>query len=157
MNGKFSILTYGCQMNENDSEWISGILNRQGYNRAEKLDEANLILINTCSIRDKAEHKMFSKLGQLSLLKKKNPDLKIGVCGCVAQRMGKAILQRAPTVDFIFGTQNIGKLPELLQQIETRGSSLVDVEPVPFDWDANAPVIRQSKIKAYVTVSVGCN
>lgn len=144
-------------MNENDSEWISGILVRQGYDQARNLNEADLILLNTCSIRDKAEHKMFSKLGQLSLMKKKNPDLKIGVCGCVAQRMGKAILSRAPNVDFIFGTQNIGKLPELLQQIETRGSSIVDVEPVPFDWDANTPIIRHSKIKAYVTVSVGCN
>lgn len=157
MSSKFSILTYGCQMNENDSEWISGILDRLGYERAGDPGDADLILLNTCSIRDKAEQKMFSKLGQLSLLKDKKPNLKIGVCGCVAQRMGSTIVKRAPSVDLVFGTQNIGKLPEFLDRMEARGSSMVDVEPVPFDWDADTPVIRQSTIKAYVTVSVGCN
>ena len=157
MSGKYSILTYGCQMNENDSEWISGILHRDGYSRADSASDADLILLNTCSIRDKADHKMFSDLGRLSLLKKENPNLKIGVCGCVAQRMGAEIVRRAPFVDLVFGTQNIAKLPELLGRMQDRGKGVVDIEPVPFDWDADTPVIRQSKIKAFVTVSVGCN
>ncbi|MFQ5912906.1 MAG: tRNA (N6-isopentenyl adenosine(37)-C2)-methylthiotransferase MiaB [Nitrospinota bacterium] len=157
MSQKFSILTFGCQMNENDSEWISGILHRQGYDPADNLSEADLVLVNTCSVRDKAEHKMFSKLGQLSRLKKKNPSLKIGVCGCVAQRMGKEIVRRAPAVDLVFGTQNIRRLPDLLGRLEERGAGVVDTEPIPFDWDADTPVIRRSRIKAFVTVSVGCN
>ncbi|MBI2881804.1 MAG: tRNA (N6-isopentenyl adenosine(37)-C2)-methylthiotransferase MiaB [Candidatus Tectomicrobia bacterium] len=157
MNRKFSILTYGCQMNENDSEWISGILQGEGYDPAEDLSQADLILVNTCSIRDKAEQKIFSKLGQLAGLKKKNPALQIGVCGCVAQRMGDQIVRRAPAVDLVFGTQNISKLPDLLGRLAERVGSVVDIEPVPFDWGADTPVIRQNKIKAFVTVSVGCN
>jgi tRNA-2-methylthio-N6-dimethylallyladenosine synthase len=157
MGQKFSILTYGCQMNDNDSECISGILDDRGYDQTTDLAEADLILVNTCSIRDKAEQKMFSKLGQLAILKQRNPSLKIGVCGCVAQRMGKKIVQRAPAVDLVFGTQNIRKLPDLLDQMQVRTRSVVDIEPIPFDWDADTPVIRQNKIKAYVTVSVGCN
>ncbi|MFQ5693213.1 MAG: tRNA (N6-isopentenyl adenosine(37)-C2)-methylthiotransferase MiaB [Nitrospinota bacterium] len=157
MGRKFSILTYGCQMNENDSEWISGILHREGYDQAESLSKADLILVNTCSIRDKAEQKVYSKLGQLAALKAQNPNLKIAVCGCVAQRLGKDVVRRAPVVDLVFGTQNIGRLPELLGQLEAGGRSVVDIEPVPFDWDADTPVIRQNKIKAFVTVSVGCN
>ena len=160
MSGKYSILTYGCQMNENDSEWISGILHQDGYSRADNASDADLILLNTCSIRDKAEHKMFSDLGRLALLKKENPNLKIGVCGCVAQRIGAEIVRRAPFVDLVFGTQNIAKLPDLLGQMQDRGDrgkSVVDIEPVPFDWDADTPAIRKSKLKAFVTVSVGCN
>ncbi len=157
MGQKFSILTYGCQMNENDSEYISGILDDIGYDQTTNLTEADLILVNTCSIRDKAEQKMFSKLGQLAMLKQRNPSLKIGVCGCVAQRMGDEIVQRAPAVDLVFGTQNIRKLPDLLDQVQVRTRSVVDIEPIPFDWDADTPVIRQNKIKAFVTVSVGCN
>ena len=100
---------------------------------------------------------MFSKLGQLSILKSKNPNLKIGVCGCVAQRMGTEIVRRAPFVDLVFGTQNIAKLPDLLGRMWEGGKSVVDIEPIPSDWDADTPVIRQSKLKAFVTVSVGCN
>ena len=157
MGRRFSVLTYGCQMNENDSEWISGILHREGYDKTDNLSEADLILVNTCSIRDKAEQKMFSKLGQLSALKEKNPNLKIGVCGCVAQRMGSGIVRRAPNVDLVFGTQNIRKLPDFLGRLEEGGASVVDIEPVPSDWDADTPIIRQSKVKAFVTVSVGCD
>ncbi len=157
MGRRFSVLTYGCQMNENDSEWISGILHREGYDKTDNLSEADLILVNTCSIRDKAEQKMFSKLGQLSALKEKNPNLKIGVCGCVAQRMGSGIVRRAPNVDLVFGTQNIQKLPDFLGRLEEGGASVVDIEPVPSDWDADTPIIRQSKVEAFVTVSVGCD
>src|SRR3989304_1777413 len=101
---KLHLITYGCQMNEYDSERVAGLLGRQQYELTDREDEAALILINTCAIREKAEEKVFSRLGQLRGLKQKNPGLVIGVMGCMAQLQQSAILERAPAGDLGFGS-----------------------------------------------------
>src|SRR3990167_3470399 len=99
---KVYIHTYGCQMNEHDSEKIAGILAGVGFAKADEPGEADLILLNTCSIREKSEQKVFSEIGRLKRLKIKNPNLIIGVCGCIAQREKEKIIERAPEVDIVF-------------------------------------------------------
>ncbi|HEX9861126.1 MAG TPA: tRNA (N6-isopentenyl adenosine(37)-C2)-methylthiotransferase MiaB, partial [Nitrospirota bacterium] len=102
----FRVLTFGCQMNEHDSEKMAGVLAAEGYKKASEGEEPSIILINTCSIREKAEQKFYSELGKLKKLKKENPNLVIAVSGCIAQQEGNNILKRAPHVDLIFGNQN---------------------------------------------------
>src|SRR5258708_9887639 len=107
----FFIETWGCQMNDLDSQRLSGNLKLRGYRRVEDQAEAGLILLNTCSIREKSEHKVFSRLGELRELKlERRGDLRIGVCGCVAQQEGESIRERAPAVDFVMGPGNVGYL-----------------------------------------------
>src|SRR5438132_3082526 len=113
MTKTFFIETWGCQMNDLDSQRISGSLKLRGYKRVESESEADLILLNTCSIRDKSEQKVFSELGRLREMKKERP-LQIGVCGCVAQQEGEHILDRAPFVDFVMGPGNVGYIDEIL-------------------------------------------
>src|SRR5438128_12517112 len=114
MNTYF-IETWGCQMNDLDSQRLSGALKLRGYRRVEDEREAGLILLNTCSIREKSEHKVFSRLGELRELKATRGELRIGVCGCVAQQEGQQILERAPWVDFVMGPGNVGHLDLLLE------------------------------------------
>ena len=109
---KVHVQTWGCQMNEYDTDKMLGVL-KQDYVFTEHPEEADLILLNTCSVREKAEHKVFSQLGKLRKLQAQKPNLRIGVGGCVAQQEGKAILQRARNVDLVFGTDNLYDLPEL--------------------------------------------
>ena len=111
------IKTFGCQMNEYDSEKVLALLS-DGYRPVETPEEATVAFINTCSVRDKAEHKLYSLLGRLRDLKNDNPDLVIGVGGCVAQQEGKAIISRSPTVDFVVGTHNLSLVPSLIKQAQ---------------------------------------
>ncbi len=157
MGKKYTIITYGCQMNKYDSERISGILESQDFEPTDDASQADLILLNTCSIREKSEQKVYSQIGRLRALKAKNPGLRIGVCGCVATRVGEEIIRKAPAVDLVFGTKNISKLPELLGRLEVEGQAISDVEAVPFDWDIDTPILRQGHLKAFVSVSTGCN
>ncbi|MBI3031707.1 MAG: tRNA (N6-isopentenyl adenosine(37)-C2)-methylthiotransferase MiaB, partial [Candidatus Rokubacteria bacterium] len=113
---KLHLITYGCQMNEYDSERVAGLLGQQQYELTDREDEADLILINTCAIREKAEDKVFSRLGQLRGLKQKNPGLVIGVMGCMAQLQQSAILERAPAVDLVFGSPAISRVGELVER-----------------------------------------
>ena len=113
------IKTFGCQMNEYDSEKMIGVLAPNGYTITKQHEEADLIILNTCSIREKAENKVFSELGRVKKLKSVNPNLKIGVGGCVAQQKGAYILQRSSNVDFVFGTDNFFELPEILKKISS--------------------------------------
>lgn len=155
---KAALVTFGCQMNKYDSEVIEGLLDEAGYAATDEIGEADLILLNTCSIRAKAEQKLFSQLGHLRLLKAENPDLMIGVCGCVAQREGETILKRAPFVDLVFGTQNIIRLPELLTQRELTGVPVADVTPAPpREQDYDLPIRRTSDLQAWVTIMTGCD
>lgn len=155
---KAAILTFGCQMNKYDSEVISGLLDGEGYASTDDLSEADLILVNTCSIRAKAEQKLYSQLGQLKKLKAERPDLMIGVCGCVAQREGEAILERAPYVDLVFGARNITRMPSLLAERSLRGVSVADVTPAPPDEaDYDLPIKRTSELQAWVTIMTGCD
>lgn len=155
MSGKFRIFTYGCQMNRYDTETITGYLEEEGYEEAEASEEADLILLNTCSIRDKAEQKVYSQLGRLEKLKASKPDLKIGVCGCFATRDGEAIAKRRKSVDLVFGTQNIAKLPILLE--EMREGRVVDAAPIPPDFTELAPIERGGGLNAFVSIARGCD
>ncbi len=154
---RFLIDTWGCQMNAHDSEKIAGILASLGYERTLDPREAELILLNTCTVREKAAEKVFSRLGELRHLKLSNPDLLIGVCGCVAQQEGEAIFRRAPYVDLIMGPRTISRLAQLIEtaRLDGRSISLARADdPVEFP---SSTTLRGSGSKAYVTVMEGCN
>jgi tRNA-2-methylthio-N6-dimethylallyladenosine synthase len=147
----YFIETWGCQMNELDSERLSGNLKLRGYRRIEDETQADLILLNTCSVRDKAEQKVFSRLGRLRELKRET-GAKIGVCGCVAQQEGERILERAPWVDFVMGPGNVGHLDEVLEQ----GRRVAIEFPEDRNYDAFA-IDRAHPTKAWITIIEGCN
>ena len=151
MNTYF-IETWGCQMNDLDSQRLSGALKLRGWRRVDDEREAELILLNTCSIREKSEHKVFSRLGELRELKQERSALQIGVCGCVAQQEGERIRERAPWVDFVMGPGNVGYLDEVLS-----GAKRVAVDfPEDRRYDFLA-LDRPSATKAQVTIMEGCN
>jgi tRNA-2-methylthio-N6-dimethylallyladenosine synthase len=149
----YFIETWGCQMNDLDSQRLSGGLKLRGYRRVEDEREASLILLNTCSIREKSEHKVFSRLGELRELKQElGGELRIGVCGCVAQQEGERIRARAPWVDFVMGPGNVGYLDEVLS-----GAKAVAVD---FPEDRRYDYLsldRPSATKGQVTIIEGCN
>ena len=151
MTKTFFIETWGCQMNELDTERLSGNLKLRGYRRVARKEEAGLILLNTCSVRDKAEQKVFSELGRLRELKR-DRDVKIGVAGCVAQQEGESILSRAPWVDFVMGPGNVGYLDEILDH----GMSVAVEFPEDRKYDY-LNIDRGSATKAWVTIIEGCN
>jgi len=152
-----TVITYGCQMNKYESERMAGILTGLGYEMTDEVQGADLVLLNTCSIRDKAEQKVYSQLGQLRWLKRQNPQLIIGVCGCVAQQEGERIQQRVPYVDLVFGPQNIPKLPTLLNQVQSHRQQISDLADNPL-WDEQLfPVRRDHPFQAWVTVMQGCD
>lgn len=152
-----TVITYGCQMNKYESERMAGILIGLGYEMTDEVQGADLVLLNTCSIRDKAEQKVYSQLGQLRWLKRHNPQLIIGVCGCVAQQEGERIQQRVPYVDLVFGPQNIPKLPTLLSQVQSHRRQISDLADNPL-WDEQLfPLRRDHPFQAWVTVMQGCD
>jgi tRNA-2-methylthio-N6-dimethylallyladenosine synthase len=160
MNTKYLYLhTIGCQMNVYDSEQIAMRLAPLGYEQTASMDGADLIIINTCSIRAKAEQKAFSLLGRLARMKRSKRRLIIGVGGCVAQQEGKKILERMPAIDLVFGTQAIDRLPRLIQQIEARRCRLVDVDmdevPDIPEFFSGPRIERQ--ITKFVTIMRGCD
>ena len=154
---RFLIETWGCQMNVHDSEKMAGILGPLGYEPTTDAGLADLILLNTCSVREKAAEKVFSRLGQLRGLKELNSGLVIAVCGCVAQQEGEAIFRRAPYVDLVMGPRNISRLGALLEEARREGRSISlarDEDPIPLPTSAAA---RGAGPRAYVTVMEGCN
>jgi tRNA-2-methylthio-N6-dimethylallyladenosine synthase len=153
MEKRVYIRTFGCQMNVHDSEKMLGILERQGYIPTDDALKADLIIFNTCSIRQKAEQKFYSELGRVKSYKKKRPALKIAVGGCTAQQEGGNIFRRAPYVDFVFGPQNLHILSGL-----PRGSiNAVSVHDNPFIAQDELPQKRTGGVKAWVTIMYGCN
>lgn len=156
--GKLVFLeTFGCQMNESDSERMLGVLKGLSYARTKDPSEADLILINTCSIRDKAEQKVYSTLGRYKSLKKERPGLVIGVAGCVAQQEGEKLLKRAPHLDIVFGPHNVHKLKELLLQADS-GRKIVVTEQTeeisPEEYGIEPVELDE---KAFVSIMRGCN
>ena len=156
---RYFIQTWGCQMNFHDSEKLSGILEEKGYTRALSLPEADILLLNTCSIREKAAEKVFSHLGALRPLRERRPELIIGLCGCVAQQEGKRVFRRSDLVDFILGPRAIESLPALLVQAsQRRRARLADLESredsIRFD---GTRARRAPGPRAYLTVMEGCN
>ncbi len=155
----FFIHTYGCQMNEEDSEKISGMLKLMDYQRTEEKDLADLIIFNTCCVRENAELKVFGNLWILKKAKEKNPDLIIAVCGCMMQQKGMAqnIIKTFPFVDIIFGTHNSYMLPEYLNMVKQQGKSIVEIWDKEKDIVEGLPIDRASGIKGFVTIMYGCN
>jgi tRNA-2-methylthio-N6-dimethylallyladenosine synthase len=153
------IQTYGCQMNQHDSERILRVLGRREYTLTESADDADLILLNTCSVRDKAEQKVYSALGRWRELKEQKRELIIGVGGCVAQQEGEALLRRVPYLDLVFGTHNIHKLPELIEHVEALGGRPVELDfyrdPAYMEGPSTGPAVQGPK--AFVTIMQGCN
>lgn len=155
----FSILTYGCQMNEEDSEKLSGMLKRIGYTKTEDIKKASIILFNTCCVRENAENKVFGNLGRIKKLKEKNKDLIVGICGCMMQQKGMAdkVLSKFPFVNIIFGTHNAYKFPEYLNRVKTEGVQVKEILNKETDIVEGIPVDRESSVKAFVTIMYGCN
>lgn len=153
----FHIITFGCQMNEHDSERMAGILEQQGYRAADAVDDADMVILNTCSIREKAEQKFYSELGRLRNLKKANPGMKIAVAGCIAQQEGEGILSRASYVDMIFGPSDIGRLSMIAIQEEDRKAPVVNVSGDPEYHRKRIPAVRSDGLKAWVSIMYGCD
>ena len=155
---KLYIKTMGCQMNEYDSEKMADVLREShGYELTDSPDKADLLLMNTCSIREKAQEKVFSELGRWRMLKEKNPGVKIGVGGCVASQEGEGISQRAPFVDVVFGPQTLHRLPALITDAGAKSSSVIDVSFPEIEKFDRLPEPRAEGPTAFVSVMEGCS
>jgi tRNA-2-methylthio-N6-dimethylallyladenosine synthase len=152
---KLHLITYGCQMNEYDSERVAGLLKSRQYELTEDEREADVILLNTCAIREKAEDKVFSKLGQLRALKQRRPDLIVGVMGCMAQLHQAAIQRRAPIVDLVFGSPAIARVGDLVEAVRQGQRPVLETGEAPLVKITARPP-SASRLKAYVTVMEGC-
>lgn len=155
----FCITTYGCQMNEEDSEKLSGMLKAQGYSRTENKKEADIIIFNTCCVRENAELKVYGNIGALKKMKSDNPNLIIAICGCMMQQEGMAenIIKKYPFVDIIFGTHNSYKFPEYLNRVKQEGRSIIEITNKEEGIVEGIPIDRESSIKALVSIMYGCN
>lgn len=156
MSKKVYIETLGCQMNKSDSEKILGILETLGYKETPEKEEADLLIMNTCSIRAASENKAFSHLGIWKKLKVNKPNLKIAVCGCIAQQTKEKIFKRAPQVDLIFGTNNIEELPELIKQLEEK-DKVCSVHKIPYKSEENFYSRREEGLSAWLPIIEGCD
>ena len=158
MSPKLFIKTFGCQMNEYDSQKMLDVLHEaQGFVLTENAEEADVLLLNTCSIREKAQEKVFSQLGRWRPWKEKNPNLMIGVGGCVASQEGNAIRERAPFVDVVFGPQTLHRLPEMLEEAKRTGKPVVDVSFPEIEKFDRLPEPRAEGPTAYVSIMEGCS
>jgi len=156
---KYFMITYGCQMNEHDSEVMAGILEEMGYRPAEQKEDADIILINTCCVRETAENKVYGLLGQLRKLKMNRPDLIVGVGGCMTQQEAvvQKIKNRFPYVDLIFGTRNLPQLKELIKRASVGQRTVVELLDRSSSVPEGLPIKRVSGVKAWVVITYGCN
>src|SRR6187402_2560534 len=158
MQKKIYIKTFGCQMNEYDSDKMVDVLNASdGLIKTDTPEDADVILLNTCSVREKAQEKVFSDLGRLRELKLLKPDLMIGVGGCVASQEGDAIIKRAPYVDLVFGPQTLHRLPEMLKQRHATGRSQVDISFPEIEKFDHMPPAKVEGASAFVSIMEGCS
>src|SRR4249920_2919616 len=156
--GKVFLRTFGCQMNEYDSEKIAGILREaEGLEPTARPEDADLIVFNTCSVREKAQEKVFADLGRVKHLKRDNPNLMIAVGGCVASQEGPAIVERAPYVDVVFGPQTLHRLPQLLARRRLTGEAQVDISFPAIEKFDHLPAARVAGASAFVSIMEGCS
>lgn len=155
----YYIETWGCQMNEEDSEKLSGMLKNIGYSKIDKREDADIIIFNTCAVRENAELKVYGNLGALKKLKEQRPNLIIAVCGCMMQQKGVAenLIKKYPFVDIVFGTHNSYKFPEYLNRVKQEGKSVIEILDKEEGIVEGIPVDRESSVKAFVTIMYGCN
>ncbi len=159
LNKKYFVKTYGCQMNEHDSENIKAILEQMSYTETDDMENADLILLNTCAIRENAHNKVFGMIGRIKNLKEKNPNLIAGICGCMAQEevVVNEILEKYNFLDIVFGTHNIHNLPNILYTAVNKKDLEVEVLSIEGEVIENIPVKRDSKYKAWVNIMYGCD
>ncbi|MGH9294610.1 MAG: MiaB/RimO family radical SAM methylthiotransferase, partial [Acidimicrobiales bacterium] len=159
---RFLVRTFGCQMNEHDSGRIAQILRADGMERTESLEDADVVVLNTCCIRQNADDKLYGNLGQLASLQAARPDLQIAVGGCLAQKDRQLVLERAPHVQAVFGTHNVGRVAELLRAAQEGGEPVVEILDAPRPEDGtdfpSAMAVRSDLAHAaWVTIQVGCD
>ncbi|WP_177503912.1 tRNA (N6-isopentenyl adenosine(37)-C2)-methylthiotransferase MiaB [Anaerosinus sp.] len=152
-----SFLTYGCQMNENDSERLAGQLKNIGYEKQDDLSLADLIIVNTCCVRESAENKIYGKIGDLKRLKTANPNLIIGITGCMAQKDGDAILKKASHVDFVMGTNKIHEISNIIAEVEQSHGRVVNIIQGDQEMPGDLPTIRNGSISTWIPIMYGCN
>ncbi|GAA0992009.1 tRNA-2-methylthio-N6-dimethylallyladenosine synthase [Subtercola frigoramans] len=152
----YEVRTYGCQMNVHDSERLSGSLEAAGYIRAES-GEADVVVINTCAVRENADNKLYGNLGYLASVKKRHEGMQIAVGGCLAQKDKSVILSKAPWVDVVFGTHNMGALPSLLERARHNGEAQLEILDSLETFPSTLPTKRDSSYSGWVSISVGCN
>ncbi|MEI2787188.1 MAG: tRNA (N6-isopentenyl adenosine(37)-C2)-methylthiotransferase MiaB [Candidatus Nanopelagicales bacterium] len=157
MSRTYQVRTYGCQMNVHDSERLSGLLEESGYTQASEGQTPDLIVFNTCAVRENADNRLYGNLGHLRPLKVANPDLQIAVGGCLAQKDKSLIVDKAPWVDVVFGTHNLGSLPDLLDRARVRHEAQVEILQQLDEFPSNLPTRRESAFSGWVAISVGCN
>ncbi|MFM8468041.1 MAG: tRNA (N6-isopentenyl adenosine(37)-C2)-methylthiotransferase MiaB [Oxalobacteraceae bacterium] len=158
MQKKLFIKTFGCQMNEYDSAKMADVLREaEGIVKTDTPEDADIILFNTCSVREKAQEKVFSDLGRVRELKQKNPDLIIGVGGCVASQEGETIVKRAPYVDVVFGPQTLHRLPEMLHARRAKGRAQIDISFPEIEKFDHLPPARVEGVSAFVSIMEGCS
>jgi tRNA-2-methylthio-N6-dimethylallyladenosine synthase len=150
------IKTFGCQMNKHDSERMLALLEECGYQETKRWEEADVILVNTCTVREKPEQKAYSILGRFQQLKEQNPDAIIGIAGCVAQQRGEELLARMPTLDFVLGPGKIHKLPEILREVE-KGERRTCSVGFENGCPVNLPIPHTEQLRSYVTIMQGCD
>ncbi|MBF4161664.1 tRNA (N6-isopentenyl adenosine(37)-C2)-methylthiotransferase MiaB [Nocardioides acrostichi] len=153
----YEVRTYGCQMNVHDSERLSGLLEDAGYASAGEGEQADVVVFNTCAVRENADNKLYGNLGHLAPLKASNPGMQIAVGGCLAQKDRDTITSKAPYVDVVFGTHNIGSLPALLERARVQQEAQVEILESLEVFPSTLPTRRESAYAAWVSVSVGCN
>lgn len=153
----YEVRTYGCQMNVHDSERITGMLEAEGYVAVSSGSTPDLIVFNTCAVRENADNKLYGNLSHLVPLKEANPGLQIAVGGCLAQKDQGEILRKSPVVDVVFGTHNLGSLPTLLERARIEKESQVEIAEALVEFPSALPTKRDASYSAWVSVSVGCN
>ena len=153
----YEVRTYGCQMNVHDSERLTGLLEEAGYVAAPADDQADVVVFNTCAVRENADNKLYGNLGHLAPVKAKRPGMQIAVGGCLAQKDRSEITRKAPWVDVVFGTHNIGSLPALLERARVNDEAQVEILESLEVFPSTLPTRRESAYAAWVSVSVGCN
>ena len=162
MSGKYLVRTFGCQMNEHDSERIAGLLEADGFSETSEVAEADVVVLNTCCIRENADNKLYGTLGHLKSLKDQRPELEIMVAGCLAQKDRDLIAQRAPHVDVVLGTHNVHRAVDLLHEHRAEGGPVVEIleETVAEDHElfpSALPVVRQVGYAGWITIQIGCD
>src|SRR6266536_3665697 len=154
----YSVRTYGCQMNVHDSERLSGLLEEAGYSRAETAgDDVDLVVLNTCAVRENADNRLYGNLGQLYPAKQRRPGMQIAVGGCLAQKDRGTIVEKAPWVDVVFGTHNLAALPVLLERARHNAEAQVEIVESLQNFPSDLPSRRESSYSACVSISVGCD
>lgn len=153
----YEVRTYGCQMNVHDSERIAGLLDDAGYAPVAAEGVADVVVFNTCAVRENADNRLYGNLGHLAEVKRRTPGMQIAVGGCMAQKDRETVLDRAPWVDVVFGTHNLGALPTLLERARVAEEAQIEIVEALETFPSNLPTRRESAYAAWVAISVGCN